>query len=168
MDKTTKTQDLDCTLAQPSLDLDFFLNIIFTLKTLFEHHFFEYFAHVTFKVILISMLDFGAEHRRRRRPNNDTKSYLFFISRFQNRVLFHTPSQQLFLRKVFFCDVFSSCVGTEAAVPDQKARQQLQRPAVDVRNFGAQPGALKMRPWLVLVFCLRLLLFMRLRFCVLA
>ena len=53
--------------------------------------------------------------------------------------------------------VFSFRAGTEAAAPDQKAKQQLQRPAKGVRNSGAQPGALKMRPWLVLVFCLRLL-----------
>ena len=92
------------------------------------------------------MLGFGAEHRRRRRPNNDTKSYLFlFFVAFRIECLFIRPCSN-FYEKFFFATYIFSCAGTEAAVPDQMARQQLQRPTVGVRNFGAQPGALKMCP----------------------
>ena len=76
-------------------------------------------------------------------------------------MLFLRPRSNSFDEHFFLRYVFSFRSGTEAAAPDQKAKQKLQRPARGVRNSGAQPGALKMRPWLVLVFCL---LFMRLRF----
>ena len=98
-----------------------------------------------------------------------TQRVILFYESLLESSAFLTPSQQFFSKSFFFFATYIFlCAGTEAVVPDQKARQQLQRPAKGVRNIGAQPGALKMRPWLVLVFCLRLLLFMRLRFCVLA
>ena len=116
---------------------------------------------MTSKVISISVLGFGAEHCRHRRPNNDTKSYFIFYKSLLESSAFSYALAANFFEKFFFATYIFSFAGAEAAVPDQKARQQLQRPARGVKMIGAQPGALKMRPWLVLVFCF---LFMRLRF----